>query len=284
MSDVYTTITTKIIEQLAAVNPSNYILPWHKKGAQGSARNFISKVEYNGINRLLLDIFQNVFGFSSSQWGTYKQWQEHGAQVRKSEKGSPIIYYSQIRFEDADTGEEATRGFLKGYTVFNADQVDGYEATETASPAQVNQDGRLNHAEAFFKKMGSKIYYGGDKAFYMPATDSITVPAFEQFRDATAYYSVLAHEHTHWTGSKSRLNRELKGYKQDPKAYAFEELIAELGASFVCDFLGLANEPRIDHAQYLAAWLKILKEDKRAIFRAATQAQKAVDFMKNVAK
>jgi antirestriction protein ArdC len=137
---------------------------------------------------------------------------------------------------------------------------------------------RIAHAEAFFQSIGANLRHGGNEAFYSPSTDHIQMPPFPAFKESISYYSVLAHEHTHWTATAGRCNREL-GKRFGDNAYAAEELIAELGAAFTCAHLGLSTEPRADHAQYLASWLKVLKADKRAIFTAASKAQQATDWM-----
>jgi antirestriction protein ArdC len=137
---------------------------------------------------------------------------------------------------------------------------------------------RIAHAESFFEGLGAEIRHGGNRAYYQPKDDYIQLPQFEAFRDAVAYYATLAHESTHLTGHSSRLDRDLSGRFGDD-AYAAEELIAELGAAFLCARLGLANEPRLDHAAYLSSWLRVLRTDERAIFTAASQAQAAVDWM-----
>ena len=137
---------------------------------------------------------------------------------------------------------------------------------------------RIAHAETFFKAIAADVRHGGNQAYYAPATDHVQMPAFQAFTDNVSYYSTLAHEHTHWTAKESRCDRQL-GKRFGDHAYAAEELIAELGAAFTCAHLGLSTEPREDHAQYLASWLKVLKADSRAIFTAASKAQQACDWL-----
>ena len=167
------------------------------------------------------------------------------------------------------------RFFARGYRVFNAAQVDGFTPPEVPSLPTAE---RIAHAESFFEGLGAEIRHGGNRAYYHPKDDYIQLPPFEAFRDAVAYYATLAHESVHLTGHHSRLDRDLSGRFGDD-AYAAEELIAELGAAFLCARLGLANEPRPDHAAYLSSWLRVLRSDERAIFTAASQAQAAVDWM-----
>ncbi len=163
----------------------------------------------------------------------------------------------------------------RGYSVFNAAQVDGFVPPEVAERPVAE---RIECAEQCFAGLGATIQHGGNRAYYQPIADSIQMPEFEAFVDPVSYYSTLAHEATHWTGAPSRLNRDLSG-RFGNEAYAAEELVAELGAAFICADLALCNEPRPDHAAYVSSWVTVLKRDKRAIFTAAAKAQAAVDWM-----
>ena len=165
--------------------------------------------------------------------------------------------------------------FTRGYSVFNAGQVDGYTAKAEAETPLLE---RMEHAEAFFRSIGATVRHGGNQAFYSPASDHIQMPPFQAFNESVSYYSVLGHEHTHWTATAERCDRQL-GKRFGDNAYAAEELIAELGAAFTCAHLGLSTEPREDHAQYIQSWLRVLKADKRAIFTAASKAQQACDWL-----
>ena len=202
-----------------------------------------------------------------------------GANVRKAEKATLVVFwkFSDLGINEGskkEEGEEESRRSVlaRGYSVFNADQVDGFRPPQMPPIPDVE---RVQTAENFFSALGADIRHGGNRACYSPRTDHIQMPRFEVFLSALAYYSTLAHESTHWTGAVPRLNRARLG----GEAYAAEELIAELGAAFLCAELGLSNEPRPDHAAYLASWLRVLKNDKRAIFTAASKAQAAVDYM-----
>lgn len=204
-----------------------------------------------------------------------------GAQVRKGEQASPVVFWKiteQAEPGDDAEGDDGRRGgkrFLaRGYSVFNAAQVEGYEAPALPVPPKTQ---RIEHAEAFFAALAADIRHGGNRAFYRPAEDRIQMPPFEAFADPVAYYATLAHEATHWTGHPTRCARDLKG-RFGEEVYAAEELIAELGAAFLCADLDLASEPRPDHAAYVQSWLKVLRGDKRAIFTAAAKAQTAADF------
>jgi antirestriction protein ArdC len=204
--------------------------------------------------------------------------------VRKGEKGSPVVYANAItRTEtDSESGDEVERAipFLKGYTVFNVEQIEGLPSHFYAPAApRLDPPERIAHAESFFAATGARIEHGGAMAFYRPATDTIRMPVIEAFRDAESYYATLAHECVHWTGHESRLPRDFGGKRFGSQGYAMEELVAELGAAFICADLDLALEPREDHASYIAHWLTVLKSDNRAIFTAASHAQRAADHL-----
>ena len=215
---------------------------------------------------------------------TYCQAVELDAHVRKGEKGSPVVYANSItRTEtDTDSGVDVARDirFVKGYTVFNVEQIEGLPAQYTA-PASPPLDvsARIARAERLFRATGATLAHGGNRAFYRPSTDSIVLPLFETFRDPESYYATLAHETTHWTAHESRLARDFGTKRFGSEGYAIEELVAELGAAFLCADLDLTLEPREDHAAYIANWLDVLKADNRAIFTAASHAQRSADFI-----
>ncbi len=204
--------------------------------------------------------------------------------MRKGEKGSLVVYaYNITRTEtDEDTGEETERDipFMKGYTVFNVEQIDGlprhyYAMTE----ARLGPVARVAHADQFFADTGATIRHGGNRAYYAIGPDHVQMPPFETFRDAESYYATLAHEMTHWTRHGQRLDRDFGRKRWGDEGYAMEELVAELGAAFLSADLDLTPEVRDDHAAYIENWLKVLKDDKRAIFTAASHAQRAADFL-----
>lgn len=279
--DVYACVTAHIINAIEQ-GVGNWRMPWHTSGRFAfSPINVVSKKSYRGINTVCLWAAAQAKGYVSGEWGTYQQWQDRGAQVRKGEKATTIVFwkFANQSQETQDDGEQPASGsrllFTKGYSVFNAAQVDGY--TPKADLEQPIPE-RMTHADAFFHSVAADVRHGGNQAFYSPAGDYVQMPPFEVFRDAISYYSTLAHECTHWTASAVRCNREL-GKRFGDNAYAAEELIAELGAAFTCAHLGLSTEPREDHAQYIQSWLRVLKADKRAIFTAASKAQQAADWM-----
>ena len=282
-NDVYSRITNQVIEAIEA-GAGNWRMPWHTDGL-GAMRpvNVVSGRPYRGVNVLALWSAADEHGYSSDKWATYKQWQEIGAQVRKGEKSSLIVFWtvndSDEGGDDPDhpnEGHEARRRiFARGYSVFNAEQVDGYQDEPPPPRPEIE---RIEHAERFFSALGADVRHGGARAFYRPASDHIQMPPFEAFRDAVAYYATRGHETIHWTGAKQRLDRDMSGrFGSEP--YAGEELVAELGAAFLCADLSLENEPRPDHAAYVASWLKALRDDNRAIFSAAAKAQQAIDYL-----
>jgi antirestriction protein ArdC len=222
-------------------------------------------------------------GFACPIWMTYKQASELGGQVRKGERGSLVVYANRLtRTETGANGEEVDREipFLKGYTVFNCEQIDGLPGHFTATPAPVlDPVQRIVHAEMFFDNTKAVIRHGGNQAYYAIDGDYIQMPPFESFRDAESFYATLAHEATHWTRHPSRLEREFGRKRWGDEGYAAEELVAELGSAFLSADLGLTPEPRADHASYISNWLKVLKNDKRAIFTAAAHAERACGFL-----
>jgi antirestriction protein ArdC len=281
--DVYTRVTNRIIADL-----ENGVRPWQRPWDASNAGDGIalplraSGAPYKGINVMLLWGAAADKGFKPVIWMTYKQAAALGAQVRKGEAGSLVVYANSLtKTETDDAGEEVEKQipFMKGYTVFNIEQIDGLPAHYYTKPVQpLEPVARIEHAEAFFAGTGAVIKHGGAKAFYSPVLDHVQMPPRESFRDPESYCSVLAHELTHWTSNPARLAREL-GKRFGDRAYAAEELIAEMGAAFLCADLGIAADVRPDHAAYLASWLEVLKTDSRAIFTAASQAQRAADYL-----
>lgn len=269
--DMYKQVTEQIVAEL-----EKGAAPWVKTWrADASAdRNVISQKPYRGINRLLLGMASMGNGFASNEWATYKQWTEKGAQVQKGQHGSHIVFFKPIEGrKDVATGEtESGYCILRGYTVFNAAQTDYVSpvpivaAEFDASPV----------CDAFIAATGASITHGGDMAFFMPSQDRVQMPNASSFESPANYYATAFHELTHWTGAKSRLDRDQLGKFGNP-AYAFEELIAELGAAFLCNDMHIQGELR--HAGYIGHWLKACREDNKAIFRAAALAQKAADYL-----
>ena len=222
-------------------------------------------------------------GYSSGAWGTYKQWAEAGAQVRKGEKAAYIVFYKEFTVASEDSDEADTRLFARATPVFAAEQVDGY-VSPALPETPVSTISPIEQAEAFVAATGADVQHGGGRAFYSPSLDRIQLPPREVFigsptsSPAESYYATLLHELTHWTSAEVRCNRQL-GKRFGDEAYAMEELVAELGAAFQCADLRITDAPRVDHAQYLDSWLRVLKADKKAIFTAASKASQAVAFL-----
>ena len=284
--DIYSRVTDRIIKDLEN-SVRTWLRPWN--GGQGVSRPLRHNgTPYQGVNILLLWGEAVEKGYAAPIWMTFKQAQELGAHVRKGERGSLVVYASKMtRTESDEKGQDVEREipFMKGYTVFNVEQIEGLPAQYQAkpdNPAQLLE--RIGHAERFIAHTGATVRHGGNSAFYAPARDLVQMPTFEAFKDGESYYSTLLHELTHWTGHKSRLDRSFNAKRFGDNGYAREELVAELGAAFLCADLGLTPEVRDDHAAYIAHWLKALKEDKRAIFSAAAHAQRAADFLNNLQK
>jgi antirestriction protein ArdC len=279
--DVYATVTAQIINSIEQ-GVGNWRMPWHTSGRYAfSPINVTSKKPYRGINTVCLWAAAESKGYESGEWGTYRQWQERGGQVRKGEKSTTVVFwkFANDSSESQDDGEHSASSsrliFTRGYAVFNSAQVDGY--TPKVEP-DMPLPNRIERAEGFFQAIGATVRHGGNRAYYATDSDHIQMPPFPAFGENISYYSTLAHEHTHWTANANRCDRQL-GKRFGDNAYAAEELIAELGAAFTCAHLGLSTEPREDHAQYINSWLKVLKADKRAIFTAASKAQAAADFL-----
>lgn len=283
-ADVYEKVTSAIVAGLEqGVRP--WFKPWSSEHAAGRITRPLraNGQPYRGINVLMLWGAAVERGYVAPIWMTFKQAQELGAHVRKGEKGNLVVYANTItKTETDENGEESERDipFMKGYTVFNVEQVEGLPAhfyAQAERPTDPVQ--RIEGAEAFFAATGATIRHGGDRAFFSPAQDLVQMPPFDAFREAEAYYATLAHEMTHWTKGKGRLDRDFGRKRWGDEGYAMEELVAELGAAFLCADLDLSPQPRDEHAAYIATWLKVLKDDKRAIFSAAAHAQRAADFL-----
>lgn len=281
--DVHQHITNYVIDALESVESGSWELPWHRVDA-GQPTNVASKNAYNGMNVITLWISCHVNDFQHSLWGTYNQWKKLGAQVRKGQKGTPVVYYREFKVEkEDDNGKkyEDTIPIISYSTVFNVDQVDDYEMP-ASNNIPLSAIERQQLAEEFIAAQNAQIDFGGGRAYFRPSEDRIQMPLPEHFKDTKAasatenYYSTLLHELVHWTGHSSRLDR-LKG--QDREAYAFEELVAELGSAFLCSELQITPTVREDHIQYLKSWLGALKQDKKFIFRASRLAADASKFM-----
>jgi len=282
-NDIYERVTNQIIAAIEA-GTGEYRMPWHHDGSPITTPvNVASRKAYRGVNILSLWAAARAAGYAASIWGTYRQWHELGAQVRKGERGHLVVFWkttdrsSDTDRQDGDDNhhEPARRLFARGYTVFNAAQVDGYTPPELPVLPEVE---RIEHAERFCVALGIDIRHSGSQACYIPSKDCVQMPDFACFRDAIAYYAVLLHECGHASGAKHRLDRDLSG-RFGSAAYAMEECTVELLSAMICTDLNLSVEPRPDHARYIASWLEVLRSDKRAIFTAASKAQEIADWM-----
>lgn len=294
-TNVYETVTTNIVAAIES-GAGEFQMPWHRASTSNDLpTNAATGASYSGSNILSLWVAGMAKGYASNRWATYKQWAELGAQVRKGEKSATGIYFTMLEREQAgaDTGKDGKTKmvpFARAFHLFNAEQVDGYiDSTLTPAPS-ADQTRPMMSVDAAVAATGARITHAGSRAFYRPSTDEIYMPeraAFTGTDTSTAtesYYSTLLHELTHWTGHDARLARNFaKSNRFGDEAYAGEELVAELGAAFLCARLGITNTPRADHARYLASWLKVLKGDAKAIVRAASDAQKAADYIMSAA-
>ncbi len=285
--DVYTRVTERIIADLEkGVRP--WIKPWNAEHAAGRITRPLrhNGVPYRGINILMLWASAVEQGFASPFWITFKQAQQFGAHVRKGEKGTLVVYANTFTVTEEDaTSEEESREvpYMKGFTAFNADQVEGLPEHFYAKPEpRFTPVERIERAEQFFAAVGADIRYRGTRAFYALEPDYIQMPPIEAFQDAVSFYATFGHEQIHRTRHPSRLNRDFGRKRWGDEGYAIEELVAELGAAFLCADLELTPEVRDDHASYVASWLEVLKNDKRAIFSAAAHAQRAVDYLNDL--
>ena len=283
-ADLYTRITERVIADLErGVRP--WLKPWDAANSAGSISLPLrhNGVPYRGINILMLWSEALDKGYASAIWMTFRQALTLGASVRRGEHGSMVVYADRLikTATDAD-GDDVERAipFLKTYSVFNVAQIDGLPAHYYARREhQADKLQLIEAAERFFAAVGAVIRHGGDTAYYAPGLDIIQLPVPEAFRDAESYAATKAHELTHWTSHSHRLSRDFGGKRFGDTGYAREELVAEMGAGFLCADLGITLEPRADHASYVAHWLAVLREDKRAIFAAAAHAQRAVDYL-----
>ena len=278
-ADVYTRITAEIIAAIEA-GAGEWRAPWHHDGASTARpQNVVSGRRYRGVNTLALWGAAMAHGYVDGLWGTYRQWQESGAQVRKGEQATTVVLWKQINPRNRDDFEEdedrRARLFARAFSVFNVAQVDGYEPSPAIMLAEAE---RLAHAETFIGNLGIKTIFGGARAYYQPSTDTVFMPPFDKFRDAASFYGVWIHENGHASGAKHRLDRDLSG-PFGSAAYAAEECCAEILSGMILADQGIAHHPRPDHAAYISSWLEVLKQDSKAIFAAASKAQQAADWM-----
>jgi antirestriction protein ArdC len=284
--DVYSRITDKIIADLEqGVRP--WMKPWNAEHAAGKITRPLrhNGEPYSGINILNLWMDAVEKGFSAPIWMTFRQAKDLGGNVKKGEHGSLSVYANTFTKTelDSDTGEEIERDipFMKGYTVFNVDQIEGLpeQYYALAKAPEMTPQARIAALEEFFANTKAKIKHGGNRAYYSVSTDHIQMPPFEAFESRERYYATLGHETVHWTRAPARLDRDFGRKRWGDEGYAMEELVAELGSAFLAADLDVTPEIREDHAAYIGSWLKVLKDDKKAIFSAAAHAQRAVELL-----
>lgn len=272
MLSIQKQITTEIVHALQkGVKP--WACPWSVAGQNSLPVNYVTGMHYSGINIPILwsRCFKN--NYSSASWLTFNQVKKLNGTIIKGSKGVRCVFYKLKKIEDEKTGESQQVPLINQFILFNLDQINGIERKDIPS----NEFYPIERAEQIIKATQVKIKFGGSRAFYRRSEDQIYLPEPEKFASPEDFYATALHELVHWTGNAKRLDRK-KGKEFGDKDYAFEELVAELGSAFLCGELGLQGN--LQHASYIKAWLKILEEDSRAIFRAASLASKARSFIK----
>lgn len=273
MRDLYQEITDRVVAALEA-GTAPWVRPWEDRGGNGVAvgmpYNAISKRQYSGVNVPLLWMTASERGYQGNGWATFNQVREAGGSVRKGERGTMIVFAKQITRED-DDGKTKSFPVLRSFVVFHTSQCEGLDVVAPDAPV-IDKDRVLD----WVVSTGARVEHGGNKAFYTTRTDHIQMPMLKAFRDRESYAATLLHELTHWSGNAARLNRQF-GKRFGDDAYAAEELVAEMGAAFLCARLGVRGE--LQHESYIASWLKALKGDKRFLFAAASNASKAAEYL-----
>jgi len=278
--DLYAEVSARIIRELEA-GAAPWVKPWSATPGTNTPRNALSNRPYSGCNIILL---WQVGGYRTPRFLTFKQALELGGNVRKGEHGTKVYFVKQLQIKDDSAADAEARlvPMLREYTVFNVAQCDGLpDSIRAGKPMRVrNPDTRDVLADDFLRSTGADIREGAGEAYYVPSHDFISMPAFQAFKGADHFYNVAFHELTHWTGHKSRLDRDLKT-RFGARHYAAEELVAELGAAFLSAEFGFDGDVR--NAGYIATWIEILKSDKRAFFSAYSKASKAADYLRGLA-
>ncbi len=278
--DHYQEVTTRILQQLE-LGVAPWIKPWSTTPGQNVPGNAVTGRNYSGVNVILLWLARDR-GWPTPKFLTFKQAQELGGHVRKGEHGIPVYYVSSFvpkAERDSENPRRAT--MMKVYTVFNVAQCEGLPETLLTKfqPVARHTEERDATIDEFIAATGATVNEGGDSAYYNVGRDKVNLPAFEAFKSAAHYYGTAFHELIHWTGHKSRCDRDLRN-RFGEKAYAAEELVAELGAAFLCAEFNI--DGRLQHASYIANWIELLKNDSKAFFTAASKASKAVEFLRGV--
>ena len=286
LKDLYQSVTNQIIAALEA-GTQPWVCPWQAGAGDLAPANLASGRPYRGINVLLLNLRAISCGYGVNRWMTFQQACSLGAAVRKGEHGTPIVFFKMHEFGTGDAqvapatypskGEDRkVIPLLRSFTVFNAAQIDGLPEALQPAPQAAPDWNACDTAELILNASQAQIRHGGSRAFYAPSLDVIQLPERSAFANATDYYGTALHELTHWTGHPDRCNRVLTS-RVHIEAYAFEELVAEMGSAFLANYCGLPGQ--LQHASYIDSWLQALRSDKRLIFTAASQAQKAADYL-----
>ncbi len=276
IEQLYKTVTSRIVAELEE-GAIPWLKPWRSGRGNGVGlmpTNFATGHSYRGINIPILWDAAERKGYATHAWLSFRQARSLKASVRKGEKGTTVVFTKKLRVEDRKTGEEKTIGMLRTFTAFNVEQVDGLPPPPQRTPMPVSV--REIAAQQFVEATGARIEHGGDIACYVPSRDLINLPPFGAFKNAAHYFATALHELTHWSGAKHRLDRDLSG-RFGTSCYAAEELVAELGAAFLCAQLAIEGDLR--HAGYIKTWLALLEKDDRAIFTAASKASQAADYL-----
>lgn len=278
--DIYSSITAQLVAAIEA-GAGEWRMPWHHRAAPVMRPRSAAGRAYSGINRLVLWASAEARGFESGTWATFQQWKSLDARVRKGETGTHVILWKRQEREETATADDQDRGgrfFARSFVVFNRSQVDGADDEHEDVPPPMSE--RIADAKAFLEHACVPVTFGLHDAYYRPDEDRIYMPERSAFDSDEAMIATEGHELVHATGHASRLARDtLRDYHKERAIRAREELVAEIGASFLMADLGLAYSPRPDHAAYVASWLKALENDPRAIFRAAAAAQAATDWI-----
>jgi antirestriction protein ArdC len=280
--DLYAEVSARIVAELEH-GAAPWIKPWSATAGQNVPCNAVTNRPYSGCNVVLLWMAQTA-GYRTPRYLTFKQALELGGHVRKGEKGTKVYFVKQLQVRNGEGEEDETRivPMMREYTVFNIDQCEGLpERITTPSPVKSrNPDERDSTMDEFLASSGASIREGFGEAYYRPSDDYISLPRFEAFKSAKHFYGVAFHELGHWTGHKSRLDRDLR-HRFGERGYAAEELVAELCAAFLCAEFSIDGDIR--HAGYIASWISLLRADHKAFFTACSKAQAAADYLRNLA-
>ena len=280
-TDIYAKVTDTIIE---ALESPDAVLPWRKPWRDGGImpRNGNSGRPYNGVNTFYLWAVASKYGWTSNDWFTFRGAKKAGGTVRRGEKSKAIVVYFERRMVNDDRAEDGKRmvPFLRHFVVFNREQCDGRDGHNLDRDFIPLEDSeKVSEIEKFIRASGANIGEGG-QACYIPSQDKITLPPFGSFEDSESYYSTALHELSHWTGHGSRLDRDLTG-RFGNKSYSAEELVAEFSSAFLCNMMQI--DGKCQHTEYINNWIRLLREDKKAIFRCCTEARKASDYLLDLA-